>query len=69
MKSFWLLLPKRKNWRWAFFFALLLAITVVSTAYADVTFGNYTGPVWLNPGYQFTIDISKMKNPQNNINL
>jgi hypothetical protein len=58
MKSFRFLFPKRKNWRWAIFVALVLALTVVSTVYAVVTFDSYTGPQWLNPGYQFAVNIS-----------
>ena len=37
---------------------LLLSLLLVSTAYADATFGSYAGPQWLNPGYQFTVDVT-----------
>jgi hypothetical protein len=62
MNFFRFLLPKRKNWRWAFFVALLLALTVVSTAYATMTFdpGQTTGPTYVTAGYQFTMYVNLM---------
>jgi len=33
------------------------------TVFAATTFGNWTGPVWLDPGYQFTIEVESMTPP------
>ena len=45
--------------------AILLILTVVTTAYAGITFMNVTGPVWDDPGdvYTFTVDVSAITNP------
>jgi hypothetical protein len=38
--------------------ALLLVLVVgTGVAYAAVQFGDWTGPDWIDPGYQFTIDV------------
>ena len=43
------------NKRFGLIFSLLLSLLVVSTAYADATFGSYDGPQWISPGYRFTV--------------
>jgi hypothetical protein len=38
--------------------ALLAGLVIVTgVVYAAVEFGDWTGPDWLDPGYQFTIDV------------
>lgn len=70
MKFFRFLFSKHENCRWAFFVALLLTLTVVSTAFA-ATITYKTGPVWLYPatGYRFTADVSGMSPPDKDIGI
>ena len=38
-------------------------------AYASATLINPTGPVWTNPGYRFTIDVTQISNPDSGVCL
>jgi hypothetical protein len=44
---------------------LILALTLLGTgsAIAAASFGGFTGPVWINPGYRFTLDVSSISEP------
>lgn len=43
---------------------LLIAVLSVSAA---ATFGDVTGPIFLNPGYQFDADVTAMSDPQEHV--
>ncbi len=47
----------------------LLSLLMVSTAYAGATFGSFTGPRWLGNGYEFTIDVTSMSTPHQDVCL
>jgi LPXTG-motif cell wall-anchored protein len=45
--------------------AVLLAAT--TTVYAAFTYGTVTGPTWTRPGYQFTIPVTLLDNPDKSV--
>jgi hypothetical protein len=46
---------------------VLLSLVGAGTVYAAVTFDSYTGPQWLDPGYQFTATTSAWTAPQDRV--
>ena len=48
---------------------LVFALIIVSNAYAAATFGAWSGPIWLNPGYQFLVNIIAIDDPHHYVNL
>lgn len=52
-------------------FLLLVSLVLITTGtvHAAAVFGSYTGPVWLNPGYGFTVTLATLSSPHQYIGL
>ncbi len=48
---------------------LIVLLTISTAAYAAAQFGAASGPNWTRPGYQFTVPVTQLTNPDKSICL
>jgi hypothetical protein len=50
-------------------FLLVVMLSFTGVVYGAVTIGGSSGPIWLNPGFRFTADVTAMSSPHTQVCL